>query len=106
MSGALIEDPSDLVPQFWNLRRYDVPERLVIESEVGVGKDIAKSGHPLPIHFRMNLTDIRSNRLGGLSDDLKIPEHGIVGHLVCGKCREILSLRLSQDPVGCLDDVL
>ena len=63
MSRVLIKNPSDLIPQLRNLRYHDIPERVVIEPEVRGGLDIAKTGHSLPVHFRMTLTHVCRNRL-------------------------------------------
>lgn len=105
-SRSLVENPTDLVSQFRDFCRDDVPKRFVIKPKVRVGQDIAESGHSLPIHFWMSLANIGRYRLRSLSNNLKISENGVVRHFVRAKRLKILCIRVPQDPVGRLDNVL
>lgn len=69
---AVAIELSDQQGKSWNTRAHDLPDRLVLQAEVGVSKKIAQACHVTPPQLGIAMAYIVVDLLGGFSEEFEI----------------------------------
>ena len=99
LRGLCLEDRSDLTAQFWNPVSNDVPDEVVVDTEVIVNEPVAHPRDGAPLNLRVQVAKFRGHLLGGFPDDLEAPDE-------CAAEGFVLLEGLERQPRASLDQVL
>ena len=78
--ARFVEDPSQVVFQYCELRFDDGPHFVNPNTIIGVDQNISETGDPAPRNIRVALAQIVGDLLRGFTDDLEVADHGILNH--------------------------
>lgn len=69
--------------QVRNVTNRDIPDRIVINCVINMGKEVASPLNNLPRNLGMPCLDLIRDIFGRLTNDLKVSNQGFMNHKIC-----------------------
>ena len=89
-----------------NLGLDNVPDEVLVDTEVAVDQTVSHAGHAPPFDLGVFVFEIGGNPLGGFSDNLETPDKRPSQGVVFQKHPDVETLRRLDQIVGFVENVL